>query len=98
MWISWLLGFFTLAPIPPLDGSHVFKYLLPLEAATKYRQLYGLGYAPIIAFLVFVRLVPAAPGVYLWPLPPLIHRPPPPPGPLPPPPTPFSPLPPPPPP
>src|SRR5713101_5443013 len=46
---------------------------LPLEAATKYRQLYGLGYAPIIAFLVFVRLVPAARGIYLWPVQQLMH-------------------------
>jgi Zn-dependent protease len=73
MWMNLLLAFFNLVPIPPLDGSHVFKYLLPVEAATKYRQLYGLGYAPIIAFLLFVRLVPAARAIYLWPVQELMH-------------------------
>ena len=68
MWINLLLAFFNLLPIPPLDGSHVFKYLLSPEASVKYRQLYRYGYLPIFAFLVFVRLVPAASGVYLWPM------------------------------
>ena len=39
----------------------------------RYRQLYGMGYAPIIAFLLFVRLVPAARGIYLWPVQELMH-------------------------
>jgi Zn-dependent protease len=73
MWFNLLLAFFNLLPIPPLDGSHVFKYLLPLEWATKYRQLYGLGYAPIVAFLLFVRFVPAARAIYLWPVQQLMH-------------------------
>ena len=68
MWMNLLLAFFNLLPIPPLDGSHVFKYLLSPEASVKYRELYRFGYLPILAFLVFVRLVPAASGVYLWPM------------------------------
>ena len=68
MWLNLLLAFFNLLPIPPCDGSHVFKYLLPPGAALKYRQLYAFGYLPIIAFLVFVRAVPAAQAVYLWPM------------------------------
>jgi Zn-dependent protease len=67
MWMNLLLAFFNLLPIPPLDGSHVFKYVLSPAAGLKYRQLYGMGYMPIIAFLLFVRLVPAARGIYLWP-------------------------------
>ena len=67
MWMNLGLAFFHLLPIPPLDGSHVFKYFLSPEVGLKYRQLYAMGYVPIIAFLVFVRLVPAARGVYLWP-------------------------------
>src|SRR6266851_4100393 len=47
MWMNLLLAFFNLVPIPPLDGSHVFKYLLPL--------------------------VPAARGIYLWPVQQLMH-------------------------
>jgi len=68
MWLNLLLAFFNLLPIPPLDGSHVFKYVLPPETALKYRQLYALGYLPIVAFLLFVRVVPAAQDVYLWPM------------------------------
>src|SRR5213594_1312542 len=51
------LAFFNLLPIPPLDGSHVFKYVLPPGAGLKYRQLYAMGYLPIVAFLLFVKLV-----------------------------------------
>src|SRR5205085_12679060 len=68
IWLNPLLASFTLLPIPPLDGSHVFKYVLPPETALKYRQLYALGYLPIIASLLFVRVVPAAQDVYLWPM------------------------------
>jgi Zn-dependent protease len=39
-----LLAFFNLIPIPPLDGSHVVKYLLPPAWALRYQQLgrYGI--------------------------------------------------------
>jgi len=67
MWMNLGLAFFNLLPIPPLDGSHVFKYFLSPEVSLKYRQLYAMGYLPIVAFLLFVRLVPAARGIYLWP-------------------------------
>src|SRR5213594_1312543 len=67
------LAFFNLLPIPPLDGSHVFKYVLPPGAGLKYRQLYAMGYLPIVAFLLFVKLVPAAQAVYLWPAHELMH-------------------------
>jgi Zn-dependent protease len=73
MWMNVLLAFFNLLPIPPLDGSHVFKYVLSPQAALRYRQLYRLGYLPILAFLVFVRVVPAAQAVYLWPAQQLLH-------------------------
>ena len=29
VWLNLLLCFFNLIPIPPLDGSHIFYYLLP---------------------------------------------------------------------
>src|SRR2546430_16924033 len=67
------LAFYLLLPTPPLDGSHVFKYVLPPGAGLKYRQLYAMGYLPIVAFLLFVKLVPAAQAVYLWPAPELMH-------------------------
>jgi Zn-dependent protease len=47
-----LLVLFNLLPIPPLDGSRVFKYLLPVSWQREYEELgrYGLL---IVAFLVF---------------------------------------------
>jgi Zn-dependent protease len=46
-----VLAVFNLIPIPPLDGSHVFKYLLPKEIRPKYEMLgfYGM-------FLIFIFL------------------------------------------
>ena len=42
--LNFSLIFFNLLPIPPLDGSHVMKYLLPRPLALRYVQLgrYGL--------------------------------------------------------
>lgn len=64
MWLNLVLAFFNLLPIPPLDGSHVFYHLLPPEAGLKYRQLYVLGFLPI---LLITWLVPGAVDVLLWP-------------------------------
>ncbi|MEX0909069.1 MAG: site-2 protease family protein, partial [Gemmatimonadaceae bacterium] len=36
--INLVLAFFNLIPIPPLDGSHVVKYLLPPAWALRYEQ------------------------------------------------------------
>lgn len=42
--INLVLMIFNLIPIPPLDGSHVFYYLLPPELGARYRSLgmYGI--------------------------------------------------------
>src|SRR5204862_4133066 len=40
---------FNLLPIPPLDGSHVMKYLLPPAWALKYERL---GFAGLIVIVV----------------------------------------------
>jgi Zn-dependent protease len=42
--INLVLAFFNMIPIPPLDGSHVAKYLLPPAWALRYEQFgrYGL--------------------------------------------------------
>src|SRR5690606_4668741 len=37
--INFVLMLFNLIPIPPLDGSHVFAYLLPTKLAVRYRQI-----------------------------------------------------------
>jgi Zn-dependent protease len=69
-WLSWLqimmvqgilfnllLAFFNLLPIPPLDGSHVFKYLLPPAWALRYQQLgrYGIIILLILLWTDFGR-------------------------------------------
>jgi Zn-dependent protease len=50
------LLFFNLIPIPPLDGSHVFKYILPPAWALQYQRLgfYGIF---ILLLLLNTRLL-----------------------------------------
>ena len=64
MWVNLLLAFFNLIPLPPLDGSHVLKLLLPPAAGTRYRQLYALGFLPI---MLVVWLLPGVVDAFLWP-------------------------------
>jgi Zn-dependent protease len=47
-----VLAMFNLIPIPPLDGSHLFKYLLPLELRGSYEMLGRSGAGFIILILV----------------------------------------------
>ncbi|MEJ2640563.1 MAG: site-2 protease family protein, partial [Desulfosarcinaceae bacterium] len=47
-----LLALFNLIPIPPLDGSHLFKYLLPRELRNGYENLGRTGAGFIILILV----------------------------------------------
>ena len=49
--INVLLIAFNLLPIPPLDGSHVFKYLLPRPLAVQYVRLARYGLLVLIALL-----------------------------------------------
>ena len=48
-----VLIFFNLIPIPPLDGSHVMKYLLPPAWSLRYQRIgmYGL---PILILLLTI--------------------------------------------
>ena len=64
MRLNLILAFFNLIPIPPLDGSHVFYHLLPPGAGLKYRQLYMLGFIPI---LLISWLAPGVIALFLWP-------------------------------
>src|SRR5437764_8212580 len=63
MRLNLVLAFFNLIPIPPLDGSHVFYHLLPPGAGLRYRQLYALGFVPILAVSWFA---PGVSSVFLW--------------------------------
>ena len=44
---------FNLIPIPPLDGSHVMKYLLPPAWSLKYQEFSRFGFLLLIAMLWF---------------------------------------------
>jgi Zn-dependent protease len=51
--INLLLLAFNLIPIPPLDGSHVMKYLLPLRIAVWYQQVGRYGIVILVLLLSF---------------------------------------------
>ena len=70
MWVNTGLAFFNLIPIPPLDGSHVLKHLLPPAAGMQFRQLYVLGILPI---LLVVRFLPGVVDAFMWPARSLMH-------------------------
>jgi Zn-dependent protease len=46
---------FNLIPIPPLDGSHVVKYLLPPALSIRYQQLARFGFIILIVLITFGR-------------------------------------------
>ena len=61
--ISVGLMLFNLIPIPPLDGSHVLRQLLPYEAARAYDRL-----APMAPFLLIVLVISDGMSLLLrWP-------------------------------
>ena len=51
--LNTLLIAFNLLPIPPLDGSHVFKYLLPRPLAVQYVRFGRFGLLVLIALLAW---------------------------------------------
>lgn len=59
--INLALAAFNLIPIPPLDGSHVFKYLLPPAWALNYQRLGARGLLILFALIAF-----GAPVLNLW--------------------------------
>lgn len=62
--INLVLAFFNLIPIPPLDGSHVFYYLLPPKLGYKYRQIGQMGILLVLLLLLFF---PPVTAFFLWP-------------------------------
>ena len=53
VFINFVLMLFNLIPIPPLDGSHVFAYLLPTRIAVRYRQI-GMGGIMIVMIMLWL--------------------------------------------
>jgi len=54
---NFVLAIFNLLPVPPLDGSHVMKYLLPPAWSVRYQQLAGGGFILLIVLLTIGRPV-----------------------------------------
>ena len=55
IYINLILAMFNLLPLPPLDGSHVFKYLLPPAWALQYERVGRYGFFILFAVLSFAR-------------------------------------------
>lgn len=53
IFINLVLAVFNLIPIPPLDGSHVFKYLLPPAWALNYQRLGAQGLLILFLLIAF---------------------------------------------
>ncbi|HET7565975.1 MAG TPA: site-2 protease family protein [Gemmatimonadaceae bacterium] len=59
-----LLVLFNLIPIPPLDGSHVVKHLLPPAWSLRYQQVGRFGLLILILLLLWKPVV----DWWLWPV------------------------------
>ena len=53
IWLNLLLIAFNLIPIPPLDGSHVVKHLLPVSWAVRYEAISRYGIIVLVVLLYF---------------------------------------------
>jgi Zn-dependent protease len=52
IYLNLILADFNLFPLPPLDGSHVVKYLLPPAWAARYQRV---GFAGIIVLILLLN-------------------------------------------
>lgn len=62
--LNLLLIAFNLIPIPPLDGSHVMKYLLPPAWSLHYQRI---GFIGIILLVLLMRFAPGFLGWWFGP-------------------------------
>lgn len=59
--VNFILALFNLMPIPPLDGSHVMKYLLPPAWSLRYQRIGAYGLIILLLLLTVGR-----PVVSMW--------------------------------
>jgi len=59
VWVNLMLTFFNLLPLPPLDGSHIFRHMLPYNALRVYDSMGMISLilmlflgAPLVNFFV----------------------------------------------
>jgi Zn-dependent protease len=62
--LNMVLIAFNLIPIPPLDGSHVMKYLLPASWSFRYMQVSRYG---IVVLIVLLYVTPGVLRAWLFP-------------------------------
>lgn len=62
-----MLAMFNLLPLPPLDGSHVMKYLLPPAWALRYQQL-GMYGILILLFMMGTGIGRGLLSTWLYPV------------------------------
>lgn len=60
---NYLLFFFNLMPVPPLDGGHVAQSFMPLRYRRQYEEV--ARYAPFA--LLALMLIPQLRFVFVWP-------------------------------
>ncbi len=52
-----ILAFFNLLPIPPLDGSKIFMYILPYKYRERYMEVEGYGFYILIGLIFLGSLI-----------------------------------------
>ena len=62
-----ILAVFNLMPIPPLDGSHVLKYVLPPTWSIRFQQL-GMYGVVILVLLMMTRVGGMVLGLWMTPV------------------------------
>ncbi len=64
-YINFILAFFNLIPIPPLDGSRILSVFLPGNIRYRYEQIERYGIFIVMAFLLLGGFSLIAPVVHL---------------------------------